>query len=361
MRDHEKPFEIVNHLSSVLPQNGNSAVDAVTLDRLSDGAEVLARMVGRSLAMKAVFSAIRRLGPHKTVVLIEGESGTGKELVAQALHLYGSAPNGPFVTFNSSNLVDALAESQLFGHVRGAFTDAREESLGFFRAAHNGTLFLDEIAELPVRLQAKLLRVVETYEVQPVGSARSYSVDIRLLAATNRNLKSMVKAGQFREDLFYRLNGTSIFIPPLRERPEDVDSLAAHFVARYNQILGKSVDSLSRAALDLLRNHEWPGNARELGNAIERAIIFASTNLIDVPELPIELGQRAPDLKLSGESNVGADNNESSKLLNSIGETIKVALIRSLKESRGNRRRAAEVLGISRSTLYRLLSRYEIM
>src|SRR5712675_1600005 len=170
------------------------------------GDDVIGGMVVKSVNMRKVLKTISRLSPYKATVLIHGESGTGKELVARAWHTLGPAPSGPFVTFNCSNLVETLAESQLFGHVRGAFTDAREASLGYFRSANGGTLFLDEIGELPMRLQPKLLRAVETHEVQPVGSAQGYKVDIRLIAATNRDLRPMVKAGQFRDDLYYRLN-----------------------------------------------------------------------------------------------------------------------------------------------------------
>src|SRR3990172_557797 len=184
-----------------------SEVESEWLDlkTMARGSEELGGMVGRSGLIRGVFSAVERLGPYKATVLIQGESGTGKELVARALHNLGPSPQGPFVTFNCSNLVDSLAESQLFGHVRGAFTDARDEALGYFRSAHGGTLLLDEVGELPLRLQAKLLRSVESYEIQPVGSARSYHVDIRLVAATKRDLLAVVKAGQFRDDLYYRL------------------------------------------------------------------------------------------------------------------------------------------------------------
>jgi transcriptional regulator with GAF, ATPase, and Fis domain len=190
--------------------------------------DVIGGMVVKSVNMRRVLKTIQRLGPYKASVLIHGESGTGKELVARALHTLGPVPKGPFVTFNCSNLVESLAESQLFGHIRGAFTDAREDSLGYFRSANGGTLFLDEIGELPLRLQPKLLRAVETHEVQPVGSAHSYKVDIRLIAATNRDLRAMVKAGEFRDDLYYRLNATAILVPPLRERRDAIEALAVH-------------------------------------------------------------------------------------------------------------------------------------
>src|SRR4029077_18370349 len=231
-------------------------------------------------------TTIGRLGPHKSTVLIQGESGTGKELVAQALHLMGASAKGPFITFNCSNLVDSLVESQLFGHVRGAFTDAREASLGYFRSANGGTLFLDEIGELPIRLQPKLLRAVETHEVQPVGSAQSYKVDIRLIAATNRDLRAMVKAGEFRDDLYYRLNANAINIPPLRERRDALEALAAHFIQHYNRLFDKQVSHISRRALAALRAYEWPGNVREFAHAIQSAFMLTDNDRMDTQALP---------------------------------------------------------------------------
>jgi len=188
----------------------------------------LDNIIGQSPKMRAIFDLIQTVAPQTSRVLITGESGTGKELVARALHTLGPVPKGPFVTFNCSNLVESLAESQLFGHIRGAFTDAREDSLGYFRSANGGTLFLDEIGELPLRLQPKLLRAVETHEVQPVGSAHSYKVDIRLIAATNRDLRAMVKTGEFRDDLYYRLHVFPVILPPLRERRDDIPHLVVN-------------------------------------------------------------------------------------------------------------------------------------
>ncbi len=188
----------------------DAACEWLSLEDLAHGSERVGGMVVRSAQLRKVLKAISRLSPYKATVLIQGESGTGKELVARGLHTLGEAHGGPFVTFNCSNLVESLAETQLFGHVLGAFTDAREDSLGYFRSANGGTLFLDEVGELPLQLQPKLLRAVETHEIQPVGSSRSYSVDIRLVAATNRDLRAMVKAGQFRDDLYYRLNAQAM-------------------------------------------------------------------------------------------------------------------------------------------------------
>ena len=243
-------------------------------------------MVVRSAQVRKVLKTISLLSPYKATVLIHGESGTGKELVARALHALGTRHGGPFVSFNCSNLVESLAESQLFGHVRGAFTDAREESLGYFRSANGGTLFLDEIGELPLQLQPKLLRAVETHEIQPVGSSRSYSIDIRLVAATNRDLLAMVKAGQFRDDLYYRLNATAILVPPLRERREAIPAFVAHFIEHFNRLLRKDVKFVSRAAMDAVCANQWLGNVRELGHAIESALLMTDRDRIDVDDLP---------------------------------------------------------------------------
>src|SRR6266478_3189069 len=239
MAEREDLFDVARSQTPRLQSN------LLTIEDLERGSQWMGGMVGCSPKMLTVFAAIERISRHKTTTIIEGESGTGKELVARALHTYGPTPSGPFVIFNCSNLVDSLAESQLFGHVRGAFTDAREESRGYFRSADGGTLFLDEIGEMPLRLQAKLLRAVETHEVQPVGGSQIYKVDIRLLCATNRDLRTMVRRGEFRNDLFYRLNTCAILIPPLRERPEDVPVLTAHFLRHHSRALDKNVSHIS--------------------------------------------------------------------------------------------------------------------
>jgi transcriptional regulator with GAF, ATPase, and Fis domain len=343
--------------------------DWLSLEQLQEGSERVGGMMVRSAQVRKLLKTIARLSPYKATVLIHGESGTGKELVARALHTLGPAPNGPFVTFNCSNLVESLAESQLFGHVKGAFTDAREDALGYFRSASGGTLFLDEIGELPLKLQPKLLRVVETHEVQPVGSAHSHKVDIRLVAATNRDLRAMVKAGQFRDDLYYRLNAAAVFIPPLRERREAVAAFAGHFIEHYNRLFGKQVRYLERRALDALIAYSWPGNVRELAHAIESAVILTETDRITLEEFPEHIvhataAQAQPDVAPISEpaeqvALPPADEAAAEWPL-ALDEVIKRALRRSLEETEGNRRRAAHLLGVSRSTLYRMLSRYRL-
>jgi two-component system, NtrC family, response regulator HydG len=346
------------------PQTSES--EWLDIDSLSVGAEEIGGMVVQSVEMRKVLNTISRLGPYKATVLIYGESGTGKELVARALHVVGPAPKGPFVTFNCSNLMESLAESQLFGHVRGAFTDAREDSLGYFRSANAGTLFLDEIGELPLRLQPKLLRAVELHEVQPVGSSQSYKVDLRLIAATNRDLRTMVKAGQFRDDLYYRLSATAVMIPPLRQRRDSIGALTGHFVKHYNRLFGKYVRFISRQALSVLAAYDWPGNVREFSHAIQSAVMLADSELLDIGALPehiahtkitaeLPLGAPAVASEDAAPAAMPASESQSPLLLD---EVIKKTLVRSLEETEGNRRRAADLLGVSRSTLYRMLARY---
>src|ERR1700737_3205340 len=248
--DQKSP--IAPAVSNMPTINCNHDDEWLELGQLLEGSKDVGGMVVQSAQMQKVLKTISRLGPYKASVLIHGESGTGKELVARVLHTLGPVPKGPFLTFNCSNLVESLAESQLFGHVRGAFTDAREDSLGYFRSANGGTLFLDEIGELPLRLQPKLLRAVETHEIQPVGSSHNYKVDIRLVAATNRDLRAMVKQGTFRDDLFYRLHAAAILVPPLRDRREAIPAFVAHFVEHYNRLFGKDVKLVSRAAIEAL-------------------------------------------------------------------------------------------------------------
>jgi DNA-binding NtrC family response regulator len=354
--------------------NGVSASEIVSLSHLVHSADRLGGMVVRSAQVRKVLKSVSQLSPYKATVLISGESGTGKELVARALHTLGPVPNGPFVTLNCSNLVEALAESQLFGHVRGAFTDARDESQGYFRSANGGTLFLDEIGELPLKLQPKLLRSVETHEVQPVGSSHCYKVNLRLVAATNRDLRAMVKAGTFRDDLYFRMSAAAIFIPPLRERREAIPAFIGYFIEQYNRLFSKNVSDISRAAIDLLCAYQWPGNVRELSNAIESAIILSENNRILVSDLPEQIVDGTGAELLTSHGETPANGHEpalaahrapqidfgSEPLGFLLDDVIKKTLVRSLEETEGNRRRAADLLGVSRSTLYRMLTRYGI-
>ncbi|MGO8803474.1 sigma 54-interacting transcriptional regulator [Candidatus Binatus sp.] len=353
---------------------GDGASEMVSLEHLVHSADRLGGMVVRSAQVRKVLKSVSLLSPYKATVLISGESGTGKELVARALHTLGPVPNGPFVTLNCSNLVESLAESQLFGHVRGAFTDAREESQGYFRSANGGTLFLDEIGELPLKLQPKLLRSVETHEVQPVGSSHCYKVDLRLVAATNRDLHAMVRAGQFRDDLYYRMSASAIFIPPLRERREAIPAFIGFFIEQYNRLFGKNVSEISRRAIEILCAYQWPGNVRELSNAIESAVILSESNNIGVSDLPKQIVDGTGAELLYPHEPSSANGYPAAPVVRHLpsidfageppgfllDDVVKKTLMRSLEETEGNRRRAAGLLGVSRSTLYRMLIRYGI-
>src|SRR6204780_5033401 len=356
--------------------NGDGAHESemVPLTQLVHAADRLGGVVVRSAQVRKVLKSVSQLSPYKATVLISGESGTGKELVARALHTLGSAPSGPFVTLNCSNLVESLAESQLFGHIRGAFTDARDESQGYFRSANGGTLFLDEIGELPLKLQPKLLRSVETHEVQPVGSSHCYKVNLRLVAATNRDLRAMVKAGTFRDDLYFRMSAAAIFIPPLRERREAIPAFIGYFIEQYNRLFGKDVLEIARQAIDVLCAYQWPGNVRELSNAIESAVILSENNRIVVTDLPEQVVDGTGAELLNPQAEPPANGHgpapdahpapridfASEPLGFLLDDVIKKTLVRSLEETEGNRRRAADLLGVSRSTLYRMLTRYGI-
>jgi DNA-binding NtrC family response regulator len=361
-------------LASGTTPNGDGANEMVSLGQLVHSADRLGGMVVRSAQVRKVLKSVSQLSPYKATVLISGESGTGKELIARALHTLGPVPGGPFVTLNCSNLVESLAESQLFGHIRGAFTDARDESQGYFRSANGGTLFLDEIGELPLKLQPKLLRSVETHEVQPVGSSHCYKVNLRLVAATNRDLRAMVKAGTFRDDLYFRMSAAAIFIPPLRERREAIPAFIGYFIEQYNRLFSKDVAEISRAAIDVLGAYQWPGNVRELSNAIESAVILSENNRIVVSDLPEQVVDGTGAELLNRHEEPPANGHAPATVARRVptidfgaeppgfllDDVIKKTLVRSLEETEGNRRRAADLLGVSRSTLYRMLSRYGI-
>ena len=342
--------------------------DWVEINSLFDEAVLSFGLVLRSARMKELFQTLRRIGRHHTTVIIEGESGTGKERVAHALHSLSAVAQGPFVAFNCSNLVGPLAESQLFGHVRGAFTDAREEAAGYFRAAHNGTLFLDEIGELPLSIQPKLLRAVENYEVQPVGSTKLYQVKVRLIAATNRDLRTMIRNGEFRSDLYYRISATRVRIPPLRDRREAIGALAAHFVGRHAAAFGRQVRFISKQALSALQDHNWPGNVRELDHTIQNAMLLHDGDRIDLDHLPIGKPE-APESLMSADEKSGyaeqpldrmSDDNARQHKLQPLEILTREAVMRSLSHAGGNKLQAAQILGISRPKLYRLITRYGI-
>jgi transcriptional regulator with GAF, ATPase, and Fis domain len=363
-------------LTASEPTGRANATDTwLSIAELARDCEQVAGMVVESDAARKVMASIARIAPYKAAVLVQGESGVGKELISRAIHREGPCPSGPFVTFNCSNLVESLAESQLFGHVKGAFTDAREESLGYFRAANGGTLFLDEVGELPLKLQPKLLRAVESHEVQPVGSTHTYKVNIRLVCATNRDLKAMVKAGTFRADLYYRLNAAAIVVPPLRERREGIPALVAYFIETQGRAFGKDIRFISREALEALCACEWPGNVRQLSHAIESALMMTDSDRIALGDLPegithneirVQSGDPTPTPTRSASSHgtshgTGADDSGAMQSLDSAIERAAInALTQALHATAGNCVRAAELLGVSRYTVYRMINRYGV-
>ncbi len=343
----------------------------IAIAELAGDSEQVEGMLVASEPARKVMASVARIAPYKTAVLVHGESGVGKELISRAIHKQGPTPNGPFVTFNCSNLVASLAESQLFGHVKGAFTDAREESLGYFRSANGGTLFLDEVGELPLKLQPKLLRAVESHEVQPVGSAHTYKVDIRLVCATNRDLKAMVRDGTFRADLYYRLHTTAIMVPPLRERRECIPAMIAYFIEHHGRAFGKQINFISRDALATLCSAAWPGNVRQLSLAIQSALMMTDADRISLADLPDSLtltegpvesnavARFAPDREVFKDEST-QDAVAQHSLESAIERASKNALTQALHATAGNCVRAAQLMGVSRYTVYRMINRYGV-
>ena len=302
----------------------------------------LPTFIAEAPAMKAVRETIGRVAPSDASVLITGEHGTGKEVVASLLHRLSTRASKPLVTMNAGGLSEGVAESELFGHVKGAFTDARTDRIGCFELADEGTLFLDEIANMPIKLQPKLLRVLQTGEVQKVGSSRVTYVNVRVLSATNADLSSEIAAGRFREDLLYRLNTVVIHLPALRERTEDIWPLAEHYLARFREKYRHPVEGFDRSARQALESHLWPGNVRELGHAVERGILMAKDRVIS-----------AADLGLSPAAAPAASSEEMT-----LEQSEKLFIQKVLARHAGDVRKAAEQLGMSRSALYRRLQHF---
>jgi DNA-binding NtrC family response regulator len=310
---------------------------------LRDGSRAsLPPLIGESTAMQPVRQLLARIGPSDANVLITGENGTGKEVVARHLHALSERATKPLIIVNAGALSEGVFESELFGHVRGAFTDARTDRVGRFELADTGTLFLDEIATVPLGLQPKLLRVLETGEFEPVGSSKTRRANVRVLSATNANLHEEVAAGRFRQDLLFRLNTVEIHLPPLRERREDIPLLAAHFLRPHAARYRKQLDGFEPAAIEALMNRPWPGNIRELQHAVERASLMAQANLVSVADLGLqsiaESARRLDEMSL---------------------EEVESLLIRkALARFEGNVNQAAAALGLSRSALYRRINKY---
>jgi putative PEP-CTERM system response regulator len=303
-------------------------------------------IIGKSKAMEDIFKVVRQIADSKSTVLIMGESGTGKELISRAIHYNSNRKNYPFVTINCAAIPETLIESELFGHERGAFTNAIEKKLGRFEIAHRGTIFLDEIGELSLNTQAKILRFLEEKEFNRVGGSKTIKVDVRLITATNRELNQLLRKGEFREDLYYRINVVPIVIPPLRERKEDIPLLLDHFIKKFNEENNKKVKGLSKETLERIMNYDWPGNVRELENLIERVVALTSNEIIQPSELPFSL-TNMPKINGLKESVL----NGKVSFSKAEEEFERDIILDALRRTNYVQSRAAETLGISRRIL----------
>ena len=313
-------------------------------DSVADEGAKQPNIIAESPAMKSVLKLVERIGPADANILITGENGSGKGVIARALHLTSSRAAKPLVSLNAGALAEGVFESELFGHVRGAFTDAKTDRVGRFELADGGTLFLDEIANVPLTLQPKLLRVLETGEFERVGSSTTRKVDVRVLSATNADVHVEVAQGRFRQDLLFRLNTVEIHLPPLRDRREDIAPLAEYFLRQHRERYRRGLVGFTLQALDALSEHTWPGNVRELDHVVERALLMSTSNMVTAFDLAL---QSTPDARLS------------SRLEEmSLEEAERILITKALARFEGNANRAAEALGLSRSALYRRLQKY---
>jgi transcriptional regulator with GAF, ATPase, and Fis domain len=324
---------------------------------------------GQSPAMQSVLDTVRKVAPSEASVLLRGESGTGKELLARAIHENSSRRDAPLVSVHCAALSPTLLESELFGHVRGAFTDAREAKIGRIQLADRGTLFLDEIGDISLETQIKLLRVLQERVIEPVGGTQSIPVDVRIVAATHQNLERLMAEGRFREDLYYRLNVITITLPPLRERREDLFELAIYFLRRACEKTGKHISSIDDDALRALSDHSWPGNIRELQNAIERAIVLAEGENLTVSDLPAEIrnaplpavARRVPEQERPRRRTLTADVLAVPRRIMATGsDDEKTMLVDALEKCRGNKADAARLLGMPRSTFFSKLKKHQL-
>jgi two-component system response regulator AtoC len=351
----EKPFRVekLRLLLQRMAEKVRLVAENQFLRERVDTEEHLEGIIGASAKIQDVLRMISRLKDTRTPVLISGESGTGKELAARAIHFRGSMAQTPFVAVDCGSLVPTLMESELFGYEKGAFTGAIKSKAGLFQAANGGTIFLDEIGELPQEMQAKLLRVLQEKEVRPVGSNDRVTVDVRVIAATNRDLEAAYRAGTFRKDLYFRLNVVTVHLPSLRERRSDIPMLVHHFLERY--AAGETVQVTSGAMKSLLQ-YDWPGNVRELENCIARAVALGDHHVIDVGDLPPSIRTEQP----SAASAPGVQPDVNSLSTTALAEMERMTILRVFEQARGDKALAGKMLGISRATLYRKLKRYNI-
>ncbi len=332
-----------------LAQHLSVSQENVRLQKLLRKAGQFGKLVGRSSAMQRVMALIEQLAPSTASVIVRGESGTGKELVARTIHDLSPRRSGPYVAVNCAALPETLMESELFGHERGAFTGADRRREGCFELATGGTLLLDEITEMKIDLQAKLLRVIEEQKLRRLGGTSEISLDVRVLAASNRNLEDALRDGALREDLYYRLNVFTIELPPLRDRPEDIPDLVEHFIREFSEADSRPAKGVNNEAFEVLRSYRWPGNVRQLRNVIQRALIVSSGALIEADDLPPEIRRLSSNTAGTFELPLGS----------SLDDLEREFIRRTLEFTSGNKPRAAELLGISLKTLYNRLERYQ--
>jgi two-component system response regulator HydG len=310
-------------------------------------------LIGRSRAMTTLLETVAQVAPSEATVMITGESGTGKEMIAGAIHYNSIRKDGPFVKINCAAITETLLESELFGHEKGSFTGADRRKEGKFRQAEGGSIFLDEVSEMSLGMQVKLLRVLQERELTRVGGDEVVRVNVRVIAATNRNLLQDIAAGRFREDLYYRLNVVTLHLPPLRERQEDIPLLAQFFLARFAEINRKAIKGFTPQAMDRLLRHDWPGNVRELMNAVERAVVLSRSEYLDESELPLLF---LADAGSSGGTQAPPAPGEAS-----LGEMEKATILKTLEAAEGNKSEAARRLGITRRTLHQKLKKWGMM
>ena len=356
-----KPFDSIDHVSNIVKK---AAAHKRMLDRnrfLESALEIRDRyedMVGKSSKMKDVFELVESVSYSSTNILIEGESGTGKELVARAIHFRGPRKDKPFVVINCSALTETLLDSELFGHIKGAFTGATANKRGLFEVAHTGTIFLDEIGDIPAATQVKLLRVLQEGEVKRVGSSEVIKVDVRTIAATNVDLQRAMAESRFREDLFYRLNVITVSLPPLRERVEDIPLLAYHMLRRYNEKMQKSVKAIESNVLDVFCGYRWPGNVRELENVVERAVVLSRGDTVSLKQLPPHLRQDG-FIKNGDQSDYSGLPFAAAKRL-AVQAFEKQYLTQLLTRTSGNISRSSREAGLDRSNFRRILKKHAL-
>jgi two-component system, NtrC family, response regulator AtoC len=349
---------VVMRTTQMFDEGGQlSGVVATIKDVTEESAPQRREVIAESPAMRDVLNFVRRVAASEaTTILLEGENGTGKDLVAKTLHYQSTRQAEPFIAINCAAIPDSLLESELFGYEKGAFTDARAQKRGIFELADKGTLFLDEVGEIPLMLQAKLLRVLEDQSFRRLGGLKDIQLDLRVIAATNKNLREAVKEGAFRQDLYFRLNVIQILIPPLRERTDDIIPLTRFFVEHYNRKFKRSVEGVSDSAAKLLLYHDWPGNVRELRNAIERAMILEESSLITPPSLPIAISRQDG----GSSSHAAVEPAEPPVDGMSLEDNERSLLVRALEKTNGNQTQAARLLRVTRDTLRYKMKKFNL-